>query len=262
MAKKFHVNGEGKPGVCHAGMGKTLVIGRPRGCPFGGEDEHYATPELARAAYEKSMEDRLNESLEAKSGTDGPVPARSWMSDVKDLGTRESSAAVRYAMEAVDQYFTPELVQKWLAGPVNSSNHRLAAAVDYYRRRGDLTEGQLANLVRGDGSTAYEVSYLEIKEKISEKVDLENAEAGIRLRAKIGADKARLLSETGLEDPSYEYDRKPVVVEPVPDSSEVVERSSELSKEIEALKADMPIYHKLWKSWRTMDFLVEDSEAS
>lgn len=48
MAEKFHINSKGEPGRCSAQHG---------GCPFGSEDEHYATREGASAAYERSMSD-------------------------------------------------------------------------------------------------------------------------------------------------------------------------------------------------------------
>lgn len=43
---KFHINGAGNPGKCTAENGN---------CPFGGENEHYATAEDARAAYESKQ---------------------------------------------------------------------------------------------------------------------------------------------------------------------------------------------------------------
>lgn len=45
--KKYHINAKGEAGACSAKKG---------GCPFGGEDEHFTTPEAARASYEKKQE--------------------------------------------------------------------------------------------------------------------------------------------------------------------------------------------------------------
>lgn len=42
---KYHVNAAGEAGPCKATQG---------GCPFGGEENHYSTPEEARAAYERT----------------------------------------------------------------------------------------------------------------------------------------------------------------------------------------------------------------
>jgi len=54
---RFHVNDEtGEVGVCKARTGEEAT---GRGCPFGGDDKHYATGAEARAAYEKSMEEEL-----------------------------------------------------------------------------------------------------------------------------------------------------------------------------------------------------------
>jgi hypothetical protein len=43
MANNFHINMRGEAGECRAEQG---------GCPFGGPEDHYASPEAARAAYE------------------------------------------------------------------------------------------------------------------------------------------------------------------------------------------------------------------
>lgn len=43
---KYHINGEGNPGVCSAESGN---------CPFGGDANHYSTKEKAREAFELSM---------------------------------------------------------------------------------------------------------------------------------------------------------------------------------------------------------------
>lgn len=42
---KYHVNGKGEPGLCKAQFS----------CPFGGIQDHYDSPEVARAAFEVSM---------------------------------------------------------------------------------------------------------------------------------------------------------------------------------------------------------------
>lgn len=47
---RYHVNGKGEPGVCRAAEG-----GKGKGCPFGGADDHYTTPEAARKSFEKRM---------------------------------------------------------------------------------------------------------------------------------------------------------------------------------------------------------------
>ena len=52
MAKKYHVNDSGEPGVCKA----------EKHCPFGGDNQHYADKDLARKAYELSMGYQLTKS--------------------------------------------------------------------------------------------------------------------------------------------------------------------------------------------------------
>ena len=48
---KYHINGEGNPGLCKAQNGK---------CPFGGEANHYSSQENARKAFELSMASKAN----------------------------------------------------------------------------------------------------------------------------------------------------------------------------------------------------------
>lgn len=43
---KFHINNSGEAGQCKATQG---------GCPFGGDAQHYESPEIARQAFELSM---------------------------------------------------------------------------------------------------------------------------------------------------------------------------------------------------------------
>lgn len=43
---RFHINNNGDAGTCRAATGA---------CPFGGEADHYETPEEARAAFEREM---------------------------------------------------------------------------------------------------------------------------------------------------------------------------------------------------------------
>jgi hypothetical protein len=78
MAEKFHINTKGEPGQCHAERGR---------CPFGSEDEHYATRGGASAAYERSMHsdtlpklekvptrDQVNQTLDAMSRGEDTIP--------------------------------------------------------------------------------------------------------------------------------------------------------------------------------------------
>lgn len=43
---KFHLNGNGDPGLCKASQGN---------CPFGGDEEHYTSPGAARTAFEAAQ---------------------------------------------------------------------------------------------------------------------------------------------------------------------------------------------------------------
>jgi hypothetical protein len=48
MSTTYHTNGEGNVGPCKATTA--------RGCPFGGPEVHYSSPEAARSAYEERMD--------------------------------------------------------------------------------------------------------------------------------------------------------------------------------------------------------------
>lgn len=54
---KYHINGEGNPGLCKAQSGK---------CPFGGEANHYSSQENARKAFELSMASKDNPPAKRK----------------------------------------------------------------------------------------------------------------------------------------------------------------------------------------------------
>lgn len=54
---KYHINGEGNPGLCKAQSGK---------CPFGGEANHYGSQENARKAFELSMASKTNPPAKRK----------------------------------------------------------------------------------------------------------------------------------------------------------------------------------------------------
>lgn len=55
---KFHLNGNGDPGLCKASQGN---------CPFGGDEEHYTSPEAARSAFEGSQNVSLSPLQKAQA---------------------------------------------------------------------------------------------------------------------------------------------------------------------------------------------------
>jgi len=60
----YHINSKGDPGLCKATRG---------GCPFGSADEHFTTPEAARAAFEKQSEGK---DILPENWTDSDLTAR------------------------------------------------------------------------------------------------------------------------------------------------------------------------------------------
>lgn len=61
---KFHINSNGVAGPCKAESG---------GCPFGGETQHYATPEIARQAFEQEMSGASIPQPMSKNGPKNPT---------------------------------------------------------------------------------------------------------------------------------------------------------------------------------------------
>lgn len=63
---KFHINSSGEAGNCRAEKG---------GCPFGDDDQHYASAEEASKAYESKMADQVvPEPAEKKGSRERPLP--------------------------------------------------------------------------------------------------------------------------------------------------------------------------------------------
>lgn len=63
---KFHINSSGEAGNCRAEKG---------GCPFGGDDQHYATAAEASKAYESKMADQVvPEPVEREANRERPLP--------------------------------------------------------------------------------------------------------------------------------------------------------------------------------------------
>lgn len=64
---KFHINSSGESGNCRAEKG---------GCPFGDDDQHYATAAEASAAYESKMADQVvPEPIERENTREQPLPS-------------------------------------------------------------------------------------------------------------------------------------------------------------------------------------------
>lgn len=127
---KFHVNPEtGKSGPCRAGGGI-----RPRPCPFGGasgEENHYETPQEAKAAGEALLAARYGEVAVASSArTELVDPAEAAIELVGSLGDLNPNVDkigdnARY-IEIISQ-LTDEDYRKSLDDPIDIESLSLGA---------------------------------------------------------------------------------------------------------------------------------------
>lgn len=72
---KFHVTDKGEAGQCRAEKG---------GCPFGGDAQHYSSPEVARQAYELSMAGEQFATVTKKPTTEKVVKAAEKLKNTLD----------------------------------------------------------------------------------------------------------------------------------------------------------------------------------
>lgn len=91
---KFHINSSGEAGNCRAEKG---------GCPFGDDDQHYATAEAASKAYESKMADQVvPEPVEKKGSRETALPALD-TAPVKETPTEEFKRIERELSENHDR---------------------------------------------------------------------------------------------------------------------------------------------------------------
>lgn len=97
---KFHLNGNGDPGLCKASQGN---------CPFGGDEEHYTSPEAARTAFEAAQTvtisplqkaqaayTKASQALDKTEVALNSVAHYQGLSDLTKEGAKYASAKERY----------------------------------------------------------------------------------------------------------------------------------------------------------------------
>lgn len=101
----FHVNKKGEPGPCGAEKG---------GCPFGGSEKHFTSPEAARAAYEadqKTLNEPLKKSRPLKQSdinAMSPEELRAYLENF-DAATATQYPDIRIVLKAVSAYAKGEI---------------------------------------------------------------------------------------------------------------------------------------------------------
>lgn len=140
MAEKFHINSKGEPGRCSAQHG---------GCPFGSEDEHYATREGASAAYERSMSDGTIQTLTK-------APTRDQVNQVLDAMARGEDTipeGVEFVERREDATAPPKTIIPESVAPLHSA---IQEEIDWCLEE----EKQLkANLKRSLLATAHTIEH-------------------------------------------------------------------------------------------------------
>jgi len=233
---KFHINGNGEVGKCK--VGSNPFAKSNRGCPFGGEEQHYDSAEEARIAYEKKMEDKIVLGSLQKDGT-----RRHPLADIPDLGTRENSEAVRLTMEAVDAV-SEETLERWRGLSQNAPEYRIAKNIDDYRA-GSYTEGVLTNLASNSGTVAYAYAEKDLKALAKEKAEIEAAEEINALHDRITNRNREILADSGVD--TYDgfsvnnFGLEKVEVDPA--------RKAAIEGEMNRISQDIPVLKKLHKAW-------------
>lgn len=233
---KFHIREDGTPGRCWA---------KPGNCPVNRTDEdteapHYESKDEARSAYEKKMEDEIVHGAIQKDGS-----RKHPMADIYDMGTRESSKAVRLTMEAVDSV-SEETLERWRNLNQNAPENRIAREIDDFRD-GAYTEGVLANLATNHGTVAFAYADKDLKALAKEKAEIEAAEEINALHDKIINRNREILADSGID--TYEgfkvndFGLKRVEV----DSG----RKAEIESEMARISQDLPVLKKLHEAWNT-----------
>jgi len=239
MARKFHINGAGEVGPCR--VGSNPLARNRRGCPFGGEDQHYNSAEEAQIAYEKTMMDKLVNGAVQKDGT-----RKHPLAGIPSLGSRENSKAVRLSRE-VEESVTEETLNRWRGMDYNSHEAQLAKQIDDFRA-GGYGEGQLANLMVNTGTVAHYYAEKDIRELSKERAEIEMAEEINALRDKMVSRNRELLAESGVSAPegfdAGNFGIESVRVEPG--------RKSEIDGKITRIQQDLPVFQKLHEGWNSI----------
>lgn len=127
---KYHIKDNGEPGRCTAFL---------RPCPLGASDEeHYASPEAAREAYEASMATAVPEAA-SKPAPRANVPAPE---------TPEQRAWAADFLADYRRIATPEELDKWATDKPNSFRERLFR-LSVAHEKGEYTDYEFANIASG-----------------------------------------------------------------------------------------------------------------
>lgn len=162
---RFHVNGEGKPGVCKAGNSSTSES-EGRGCPFGDDSKHYNTRAEAQAAYESEMEDKA--VPEVKSN------AKRREAPVDHFSPEAKAAKIDRAIEADLTYSgrTP----RWMSSAIKEAKSTFGSTPEIIDVI-DSPEGKMA-VVWEPNSLANNDSYMPERGFVVTRVALRNMKTG------------------------------------------------------------------------------------
>lgn len=126
---KFHVNSAGEAGPCAATKG---------GCPFGGEADHFTSPEAARESYESKMSGASLTSLEKHARKDDKFEL-----DYRDESgsgyaiEKNSSGKYRWVWSEPDGTQEEGSMGSWVSTPAKALR---AGAADWELNGGDYSK--------------------------------------------------------------------------------------------------------------------------
>lgn len=148
---KFHISDSGEPKRC---------IARPGNCKYreadGSEVEHYATKEEAREAYERAQEAEAVPAAESTAGAEAAgssTPFLSSLSGVPDLNDVIGQEKIQARLDLIREHMTEAVLDELKQAPEGSQGYYYMVLVGQ-RERGELTEGQFANLATARAGSA------------------------------------------------------------------------------------------------------------
>lgn len=93
--KKFHINGYGDPGECHATVGK---------CPFGGDESHYPSASEAREAFEHDMRNYvIPETIKDQAKIDNVLSGNLIISNKEKARLLEKNPKLAHSVEIINE---------------------------------------------------------------------------------------------------------------------------------------------------------------
>lgn len=232
---KFHINDSGEPKRCIAGAGR---------CKYrqadGSEVEHYATKEEAREAYERSQEQEVIPTFET---VESAYPFRSLLSNVPDLKDVVGEERTQEKLRAIREHMTPAVLEELRSAPEGSQGYYYSELVEQHER-GELTEGQFANLAIARAGSAVAGASRTVRDVVERNI-YESHLAAMR------EEYAKAIGDVG--DLMEEGSQRPLELEDIFDRSFLknygagAKPAEERAQLLSAARRELQIFGPIWK---------------